>query len=126
VVALDGDHAAVRRPLLAEFQNAPYFFEQFKVAKRIVALGDRRVLPPLEPWLTAEDRQGRGNAAISALHDNGGSLSLDWQRPIACLRAHRLDPFSPAYDRCVTKFRACALVRDRERVAHHAHLLAGE
>jgi HEAT repeat protein len=40
------------------------FWEQFDVAKKIVALHDASVLPRLEHWLRCEDMHRRGNAAF--------------------------------------------------------------
>jgi HEAT repeat protein len=50
--------------LLHQFENTKVFWQQFEVAKAIVAANDRSVLPPLEPWLTHQDRELRGNAAF--------------------------------------------------------------
>jgi HEAT repeat protein len=50
--------------LLAQFQNTPVFWEQFDVAKDIVALHNRRVLPELVGRLSDPDRHVRGNAAF--------------------------------------------------------------
>src|ERR1700729_3088587 len=50
--------------LLEQFENTTVFWEQFEVAKKIVALGDKSVLPRLEPWLRCEDMRRRGNAAF--------------------------------------------------------------
>ena len=50
--------------LVEQFKTSTLSWKQFDVAKKIVALGDRRVLPDLEPWLTNEDRHRRGNAAF--------------------------------------------------------------
>jgi HEAT repeats len=70
----DPHHAAERHEWLEQFQNAQYFWQQLEVARRIVALHDRRVLPPLARWLTAEDRHVRGNAAFisASLGDHRG------------------------------------------------------
>ena len=40
------------------------FWEQFLVAKKIVALHDKGVLPHLEPWLQCDEMRRRGNAAF--------------------------------------------------------------
>jgi HEAT repeat protein len=60
--------------LLAQFQNTPEFWEQFDVAKDIVALHDRRVLPELVGKLSDPDRHVRGNAAFvfASLGDERG------------------------------------------------------
>ena len=50
--------------LLEQFENTTVFCEQFLVAKKIVALHDKSVLPHLEPWLRCEDMRRRGNAAF--------------------------------------------------------------
>jgi HEAT repeat protein len=50
--------------LFEQFENTTVFWEQFEVAKKIVALGDKSVLPRLEPWLHCEDMRRRGNAGF--------------------------------------------------------------
>lgn len=66
--ALSGQ--AAKRPsasasgLLEQFESTTAFWEQFLVAKEIVALHDKSVLPQLESWLLCEDMRRRGNAAF--------------------------------------------------------------
>jgi len=50
--------------LLRQFAEEPVFWRQFEVAEAIVERNDPSVLPPLESWLTHEDRRLRGNAAF--------------------------------------------------------------
>jgi len=50
--------------LVEEFESTTAFWEQFEVAKEIVALHDKSVLPRLELWLRCEDMRRRGNAAF--------------------------------------------------------------
>jgi HEAT repeat protein len=50
--------------LLEQFESTTAFWEQFLVAKKIVALHDKSVLPHLEPWLRCEGMRRRGNAAF--------------------------------------------------------------
>jgi HEAT repeat protein len=50
--------------LIVEFKNAHVFWEQFDIAKEIVALHDQRVLPELVDSLNDEDRHARGNVAF--------------------------------------------------------------
>jgi hypothetical protein len=50
--------------LLEQFESTAVFWKQFEVAKKIVALHDKGVLPRLEPWLRCEDLRRRGNAAF--------------------------------------------------------------
>jgi len=50
--------------LLEQFESTTVFWQQFLVAKKIVALHDKSVLPHLEPWLRREDMRRRGNAAF--------------------------------------------------------------
>ena len=50
--------------LVEQFEKQKYSREQLAVAKSVVATKDASVLPKLEPWLTCEDRQFRGNAAF--------------------------------------------------------------
>jgi HEAT repeat protein len=50
--------------LVAQFNSVKNPWSQFDVAKKIVQLHDARALPELEPWLTSEDMQARGNAAF--------------------------------------------------------------
>src|ERR1039457_2207137 len=47
--------------LLEEFRNTGIFWQQFEVAKRVVAIRDASLLPQLESWLSHEDRHLRGN-----------------------------------------------------------------
>jgi HEAT repeat protein len=50
--------------LLQRFETTTVFWQQFEVAKEIVAAHDVSVLPKLRGWLTHEDRELRGNAAF--------------------------------------------------------------
>ena len=50
--------------LVEQFEGTTAFWEQFEVAKKIVALHDKSVLPRLELWLRCEDMRRRGNAAF--------------------------------------------------------------
>ena len=50
--------------LLRQFESETVFWRQIDVAKAIVAVNDKNVLPNLEPWLAHEDRHLRGNAAF--------------------------------------------------------------
>ena len=60
--------------LVEQFENTTVFWEQFVVAKKIVALHDKSVLPRLEPWIRCEDMRRRGNAAFvfASLGDDHG------------------------------------------------------
>jgi hypothetical protein len=60
--------------LVEQFENTTVFWEQFVVAKKIVGLHDKSVLPRLEPWLRCEDMRRRGNAAFvfASLGDDYG------------------------------------------------------
>jgi len=60
--------------LLEQFENTTVFWKQFDVAKKIVALHDKSVLPHLESWLHYEDMRRRGNAAFifASLGDDRG------------------------------------------------------
>ena len=49
--------------LLQQFERSTVFWQQFELAKAIVAANDTSVLPRLEPWLVHKDRCLRGNAA---------------------------------------------------------------
>jgi len=50
--------------LLEGFKKTKVFWQQFDVAKQIVALHDTGLLQELTSWLTNEDRHLRGNAAF--------------------------------------------------------------
>jgi hypothetical protein len=50
--------------LVEQFESTTAFWEQFEVAKKIVAVHDKSVLPRLELWLRCEDTRRRGNAAF--------------------------------------------------------------
>src|SRR5260370_38206421 len=54
--------------LLQQFEITTVFWQQFEVAKAIVATNDTSVLPKLQSWLTHEDRHLRGNAAFVFAH----------------------------------------------------------
>ena len=60
--------------LVEQFKTTTTFWKQFEVAKQIVALHDKSVLQALEPWLSNEDMQLRGNAAFifASLGDDRG------------------------------------------------------
>jgi HEAT repeat protein len=60
--------------LVEQFKNTKYFWQQFEVAKKIVALHDTSVLQELAEWLNHEDRHRRGNAAFifASLGDDRG------------------------------------------------------
>jgi HEAT repeat protein len=60
--------------LVEQFKTTTTFWKQFEVAKQIVALHDESVLRELEPWLSNEDMQLRGNAAFifASLGDDRG------------------------------------------------------
>jgi HEAT repeat protein len=49
--------------LVKEFETTKEFWRQFEVAKKLVARGDKSVLPALESWLSNEDRHERCVAA---------------------------------------------------------------
>ena len=63
-----------RAGLLAAFNDAQYFWQQTDVARQLAALGDRSVLPAIEPYLATNDRRRRSNAAfiLAALGDERG------------------------------------------------------
>ena len=63
-----------RAQLLAAWDGAQYFWQQTDVARQLAALGDRSVLPVIEPYLTTNDRRRRCNAAfvLAALGDERG------------------------------------------------------
>jgi HEAT repeat protein len=60
--------------LVNQFKSESVFWKQFEVAKKIVAAGDKSVLPELEPFLSDEDMHVRGNAAFifASLGDDRG------------------------------------------------------
>jgi hypothetical protein len=68
LLATPGANRGQQRPSLDElvqrFETTTVFWQQFEVAKEIVAAHDISVLPKLQGWLTHEDRQLRGNAAF--------------------------------------------------------------
>jgi len=81
---------ASRSQLLAQFKNTHDFRQQLQVAKRIAALHDRGVLPPLIGWLHQEDRHLRANAAFifASLGDRRG---FDAIQTILDDRSYRLE-----------------------------------
>lgn len=60
--------------LVERFNSTTVFWEQFEVAKKIVALHDKSVLQDLQPWLSNEDMRRRGSAAFifASLGDDRG------------------------------------------------------
>ena len=60
--------------LVEQFKTTTPFWKEFEVAKQIVALRDKSVLPDLERWLSNEDMHQRGNAAFvfASLGDDRG------------------------------------------------------
>jgi HEAT repeat protein len=66
--------SSLRTQLLTEFKGSDVFWQQLGVARKIVALHDRSVLPELVGWLSHEDRHERANAAFifASLGDNRG------------------------------------------------------
>jgi HEAT repeat protein len=60
--------------LVEQFLSTTVFWEQFEVAKKIIALQDKSVLRELEPSLTNDDMRRRGNAAFifASLGDERG------------------------------------------------------
>jgi len=60
--------------LVEQFKSTLVFWQQFEVAKKIVALRDKSVLQELDSWLNHEDRHLRGNAAFifASLGDDRG------------------------------------------------------
>lgn len=65
--------------LVKQFKSETVFWKQFEEAKKIVALGDKSVLPELEPFLSDEDMHVRGNVAFifARLGDDRGFLVLE-------------------------------------------------
>jgi HEAT repeat protein len=95
--AQNGQHPSESAAQLVEqFKRETVFWKQFEVAKKIVALRDKSVLPALEPWLNNEDRCLRGNAAyiFAKLGDNRGFLVIEailmdrWPRPTQFIRSN--------------------------------------
>lgn len=66
------------KDLIAEFNSATMSWRQLETAEKIVALHDNSVLPELEPWLSNDDMQARGNAAFifAGLGDDRGFQSI--------------------------------------------------
>jgi len=60
--------------LLEAFANAPYFWQQVDVAEKIIALGDKSIIPRIEKYLQTEDRRRRCNAGriLAGLGDTRG------------------------------------------------------
>jgi hypothetical protein len=64
IVWPSGPSIETANSLVAQFNSAKTFYDQFDVAEKIVELHDRSVLPELEPWLVSEDMHARGNASF--------------------------------------------------------------
>ncbi len=60
--------------LVEQFKSTPIFWQQFEVARKLVALHDTRLLQKLESSLSLDDRHLRGNAAFvfASLGDDRG------------------------------------------------------
>jgi HEAT repeat protein len=73
-----GQTPASLQESLDQFQAEQVFYKQLEIAKHIVALRDKRALPPLEGWLHREDRHLRGNVAFifAGLKDKRGLATL--------------------------------------------------
>ena len=65
--------------LLDQFKTNTFFWPQFEVAKKIVALHDPGVLPELAGWLSHEDRHIRANVAFifASLGDDRGLRAIE-------------------------------------------------
>src|SRR5579863_1978567 len=69
-----GQQSAPVAELLQQFKTNRVFWQQFEVAKKLVATHNAVALEQLEPYLKDEDRHVRGNAAFvfAALGDDRG------------------------------------------------------
>lgn len=69
-----GQQSAPVAELLQQFKTNRVFWQQFEVAKKLLATHNAVVLGQLEPYLKDEDRHVRGNAAFvfAALGDDRG------------------------------------------------------
>jgi HEAT repeat protein len=69
-----GQQSGTASELIQQFKSTPIFWQQFEVAKKVVALHDRSVLPRIESWLGDDDRHLRGNVAFvfASLGDDRG------------------------------------------------------
>ena len=59
-----GLNAAGAASLIDEWKASTVFWKQDEIGQKIIAAGDRSVLPQLAPYLSHEDRHIRGNAAL--------------------------------------------------------------
>lgn len=71
-------NSAAAAELVERFKAEKVFWQQFEVARQIVALRDACVLRQLEGWLGHEDRHIRGNTAFifAALGDDRGLYAI--------------------------------------------------
>ncbi|MFX0199971.1 MAG: HEAT repeat domain-containing protein [Candidatus Hodarchaeota archaeon] len=53
-----------KEDLIESFSTAKYFWQQGEVARKIIALGDKTIIPKMEKYLDTEDRRRRCNAAL--------------------------------------------------------------
>jgi len=69
-----GQQSKTASELVEQLKSTPVFYEQFEVAKKLVALHDKSVLPKIESLLGADDRHLRGNVAFvfASLGDDRG------------------------------------------------------
>ncbi len=117
-----GQQAVPASDPVQEFKDTKIFWQQFKVAQKIVSLHDRSVLRELEPYLTDENLLERGNAAFifASLGDDRGFKAI-----LAVLdgSAQRVKPMKG----CTTR-KQCAAVQlqrqtERQERYYAAHLL---
>ena len=64
--------------LLRDFAGARYFWQQAEVGEKLVALGDKSVIPALLPWLDAPERARRINAGrvLAGLGEERGFFAV--------------------------------------------------
>lgn len=60
--------------LVKAFSDAKYFWQQGYIARELVALGDKKIIPRIEKYLDTQDRRRRCNAALvlASLGDKRG------------------------------------------------------
>jgi HEAT repeat protein len=117
-----GQQGVLASDPVQEFKNTKIFWQQFKVAQKLVALHDPSVLRELEPYLTDENPLERGNAAFVF-----ASLGDDRRfKAIVAILDGSVQRVRPVV-KCTTR-KQCASVQlqrqtDRQERYYAAHLL---
>jgi HEAT repeat protein len=101
--------------LLARFKGQKEFSQQMETGRALADTGDRSAIRELEPWLAAEDRHLRGNAAF-VLARLGDSRGFDVIAQILADRSPR--PVGQGIPIAVRDWSTAQIAADRYYAAH--------